>query len=369
MSFEELIKLLWAKRKIIVAITLVTFLFGIIKALTSPVVFSSQVSFLPPQQEQSPISSMMGLLNAGGVTQGVGLKNPNDMYIAILKSRKLTAIVVEKLKLKEYYEVENNNEAVEILTNNTEVVIDKNGLFLIKIKDSNSEKAAFIANAFVDNFKGILKSFSVSEATARREYFEKKVAESKNDLNMKEDSLRHFQEETGVVSASEQMKITLEDLNNLRSLLIGKQTEISAALKVSTENSPVIIKLRAEQKEIQKQIDIINSNNKGNVVFTKKDMPLKSLKFLRITREIKYREEIYSMVLKQYELALLDETKEGVSVRILDKAVPSKFKDGPKKILILAVSIILGMFLSVIWVFAQPFIVKVITIVKGEEYA
>ena len=66
---------------------------GVALALLLPVRYTAEVTILPPQQETSSLGSALASevsgLNSMAALAGssLGLKNPNDMYVAMLKSR------------------------------------------------------------------------------------------------------------------------------------------------------------------------------------------------------------------------------------------------------------------------------------------
>jgi tyrosine-protein kinase Etk/Wzc len=83
--------------------------------------FTASTVFLPPQQQQSAAASLLQNLGALGGIAGAatGIKNPNDQYVAFVKSRHVQDRLIERLKLQERYEAEFLQDTRKALENNT----------------------------------------------------------------------------------------------------------------------------------------------------------------------------------------------------------------------------------------------------------
>lgn len=74
-------------------------------------------------------------------------------------------------------------------------------------------------------------------------------------------------------------------------------------------------------------------------------------------REMKVRESVMAVVMNQYEVALLDTAREGV-LQITEKAVPPLKKSKPKRMIIVLVAAIAGLFLGILWVLIRRALVQ-----------
>jgi uncharacterized protein involved in exopolysaccharide biosynthesis len=59
-------------------------------------------------------------------------------------------------------------------------------------------------------------------------------------------------------------------------------------------------------------------------------------------RDVKYYEAIFDILARQFELAKLDEAKEGAIIQVVDPAIPPDKKSFPRRGLIAIVAAILG---------------------------
>lgn len=83
--------------------------------------FTATTLIMPPQQQQSAASMLAQQLGAlGGLgAAAAGLKNPNDQYVALLKSRAIEDRLIERFKLVERYEADLKHDARLRLEANT----------------------------------------------------------------------------------------------------------------------------------------------------------------------------------------------------------------------------------------------------------
>jgi len=78
---------------------------------------------------------------------------------------------------------------------------------------------------------------------------------------------------------------------------------------------------------------------------------------------VKYHETIFELIAKQYELAKIDEAKEGSIVQFIDRAVEPDKKSRPRRILIASLTVLVSLFLAV----AAVFVKEVLAGVRGDS--
>jgi len=73
-------------------------------------------------------------------------------------------------------------------------------------------------------------------------------------------------------------------------------------------------------------------------------VPEAGLEYVRKLRDVKYNETIFEILARQFEVAKLDEAKEGALIQVVDPAVVPDRRSFPKRGFIVAVSIVVGFF-------------------------
>jgi uncharacterized protein involved in exopolysaccharide biosynthesis len=74
------------------------------------------------------------------------------------------------------------------------------------------------------------------------------------------------------------------------------------------------------------------------------------MEYIRRYRDLKYQETVFELLAKEFEIAKLDEAREGSIVQVVDAAVPPDKKSFPPRLLIIIGCTVLSSFLAVFWV-------------------
>ena len=123
----------------------------------------------------------------------------------------------------------------------------------------------------------------------------------------------------------------------------------------ATAQNPDYLKAKQELTSLRKQLaDMQKRHNigfDGDVMVPTGNIPQAGLDYVRKAREVKYQEELFGLLAKQYELAKLDEGKEAALIQSVDRAVAPDRKSSPKRTLIVTLATILGGFVATILAF------------------
>ncbi|GAB4058042.1 Wzz/FepE/Etk N-terminal domain-containing protein [Uliginosibacterium sediminicola] len=327
-------------------------LVAIIYAFVSTPLYEARTSVLPPQQQSSGALSQLGGLAAvaGG---SLGLKNPNDLYIAMLKSRDVGVSLIQRFKLQERYETRSRDDTLRALEKVTLIDSGKDGLINIAVTDPSPDVAASIANAYVDELRRVSKTLAVTEAAQRRLFFETQLRDTRKNLSDAEISLKQLQQKTGLLQLEAQGKVAIDATANLRAQIAARQVELVAMKNYATEQNPAVQRLRGELEALQSQLRQMERNGSDDALFSRQGMPEAGIEYVRKTRELKYQEMLYELLSRQYEIAKLDEAKDGANIQVLDKAVPPERKSKPKRTMIVLLALFAGVFLGLVLAFIR----------------
>lgn len=321
-------------------------------ALSAKPIFTAQASIMPPQQQSSGMSALLGQLGglagaAGGIS---GLKNPNDLYIGMLQSRTVADKLIARFKLQSRYEQETVEEARKTLQQKSSFVSGKDGLIAVAVDDTDPQFAATLANAYVDELKALNRSLAVTDAAKRRLFFEQQLKDTKAQLAAAETDLRKTQEATGLILPEGQLPAIVSSVTQLRATIAAKEVQLEAMKSFATAQNPAYIKAQQELSGLHEQLAKLETGQRGNgdlLVPTGK-FAQSGLEYMRKLRELKYQETIFELLSKQYELAKIDEAKDSSLIQVLDTAVPPELKSKPKRTLIVALGLLGGLIIGIL---------------------
>lgn len=153
-------------------------------ALTVPNVYTGSAKILPPQQNQSSASAMLGQLGGlAGLAGGtLGIKNPNDLIIAMLKSRTMMEKIAKRFDLQQVYAAKTLTDTLNELQDNSTFTSGKDSVIAIEVSDLDPKRAADIANAFIEELNSMMQTNAVTDASLKRNFFEQQLHQAKDKL-------------------------------------------------------------------------------------------------------------------------------------------------------------------------------------------
>lgn len=330
-----------AKHKLlVVGLPFVVAIGAAIISLLLPEKYTATTRILPPQQSQSSATAMIGQLGAlaGGAAGALGIKNPVDLYVGMLKSRTIADRLIERFKLQQVYELKRLSDVREKLQNVSKIAAGKEGLITIDVEDHDPVRAAAVANAYVDELLKLTSTLAVTEAGQRRVFFERQLDQAKNNLLQAELAARGALEHGGIAMVDAQGKSMVETSALLRAQIAAKEVEINSMQSFAAQGNPALSKARQELAALRQQIMKIETGDNVSSSGMRSGTKEQGVKNLTLLRDVKYNEFLFELLGKQYELARIDEAKEGAVIQVVDKAIQPDRRSSPKRMLIVLLS-------------------------------
>ncbi len=160
--------------------------------------------------------SQLGGLAGGLGSSALGLKNPADIYVAMLQSDSIALRLIERFKLQALYNDKTMVETIKDLNHHTDVVNGKDGLMAVTVQDEDPKRAAALANAYVEELQALTKRLATTEAGTRRMFFEQRLKDAKDHLADAEVELKRTQEKTGVLQLEDQGRASIQSLASIK---------------------------------------------------------------------------------------------------------------------------------------------------------
>ncbi|MGA7109421.1 MAG: Wzz/FepE/Etk N-terminal domain-containing protein [Terracidiphilus sp.] len=332
-----------AHKRLIAGATSLAAIVGLICSLSLTPKYQATTRIMPPRQTQSTTSllnSMPGVGSLGDIASGgLSLKDPNAIYIGLLKSRPIADAIITKFGLQKVYGSRDMTAARKALEANTLVLSEKSDLISIAVKDSDKTRAAGIANDYTAELRLLTKDISVAEASKRSLFFEEQLKQAKEDMVTAEVGFQQVQQNKGLVHLDAQAGLVAVNAASVRGEIAAKQVELQALRSYSTERNPDVqlaeqelIALQREGSRLQHNTDSSEFSGMGL-----KDMPKAGLDYVRAQRELQYRQAFFDLLLKQYEAARLDEGKDAAVIQVVEPGIPPDRKYSPNRPLIVLV--------------------------------
>ncbi|MEJ5276173.1 MAG: Wzz/FepE/Etk N-terminal domain-containing protein [Thermogemmata sp.] len=297
-----------------------------------PPTYTARTVILPPQAQQSVASAALQSLQslgplAGAASSAMGLKNPVDQYVALLKSDTIADRIIEAFQLDSVYKKKYREDTRNKLNDNVSITAGRmDGLIRISVDDIEPARAAQIANRYVDELKRLMNELAVTEAQQRRKFFEERLAETRDRLIAAQIAVQASGIGEGALRA--EPKAAAETFATLRAQVTAAEVRVQSMRSYLTEQAPAMQQALQELAALRRQLARVEAENSGG----SDDV------YVGRYREFKYQEALFELYARQYELARADESREGMLVQVVDRAQPPQRKSKPRRALVTVVA-------------------------------
>ena len=292
----------------------------------------------------------------------LGLKTTGALFIGILRSETVEDRIIDKFDLKSVYGVKRMQDARRQLEENTEISEDrKSGIIAIGVTDHNRERAAAIAQGYVDELDRLVVELNTSAAHRERVFLEERLKSVRQDLDTSAKEFSEFASKNTAIDIKEQGRAMVEAAATLQGHLIAAQSELEGLRQIYADTHVRVKAVRARIAELQKKLEQMGGgdlsdtgNSEGSTLYPSiRKLPLLGVTYAELYRNNKVQETIYELLTQQCELAKVQEAKETPSVKVLDGAKLPEKKSFPPRLLIMFLGAFFAMMIGTVWILAK----------------
>jgi len=284
--------------------------------------YTATTIFLPPQQSQSAAASALSSLSSlAGLAGGVmNSRSPVDQYVSMMQSATVSDRIIDRFKLLEVYESEFRVDARKELSKNVRILIGKkDGLVTVEVDDESPQRAAEMANAFVEELRRLTDTLAVTEAQQRRVFFETQLRNIRAQLVQAQQDLQASGFNPGALKA--EPKAAAEAYAKLKAEATAAEVRLQILRGSLADNATEVRQQAAAVAALREQL--ARSEQAAD--------PRGGADYVGKYREFKYQETLFELYARQYELARVDEGREGALVQVIDAATPPERRSRPKR--------------------------------------
>jgi uncharacterized protein involved in exopolysaccharide biosynthesis len=303
-------------------------------------VFTSTTTFLPPQQQQSSaasaLASLGGLAGLGGIS---GVKSPAEQYISLMQSVTVSDRMIDRFKLMGWYKAKFRADARKELASHTQIQLGKkDNLITVDVEDTDPKRAADMANQYVEELRRMTSILAVSEAQQRRVFFEKQMQDTKTRLI----SAQTILQQSGITAGDikTEPKAAAEQYATLRAQATAADIKLQTLRSTLADSAPEVRQQSTLLQALRAKLDQLEVTATPDA---------STPDYVTKYREFKYQETLFDLMSKQYELARVDESREGALIQVVDIAQPAELKSKPKRAFIAVASAFTAALLMAGW--------------------
>jgi capsule polysaccharide export protein KpsE/RkpR len=368
------LRLLWERRQFLGRTTGVGLLLSALIAFVVPVHYQSTARLMPPDnQSGSGLAMAAAALSGGAAGSGgmagmagelLGLRSTSDLLVGVLGSRTEEDKLVQEFDLRKVYGVRGMEDARRKLSAWTDVSVDrKSQIITITVTDKSPQRAAAIAQAYVEELNRTLADVSTSSARRERIFLEERLRAVSADLEAAEKEFSQFASKNTAVDIKEQGKAMFEAAATLQGQLIAARSELEGLRQIYTDGNVRVRSAQARVTELEDELKKVGGENanatldksgQSDVLYPSiRQLPILGVTYADLYRKTKVQEAVFETLTQEYELARVQEAKEIPSIKVLDSPTIPERKSFPPRTLITLLGTVFALSCAVTWVLAR----------------
>jgi tyrosine-protein kinase Etk/Wzc len=365
-SMMDLFATLIKHKKIIYFITSITAIIVLLFVIGSlvippnksylPNLYTPKAIMLISSSGSGGLSSMLGgstanLAALAGVNISGGKSN-GQLAVFLAKSNSTLDELNDIYHLSIRYRIKRNPKTETRKAINKMLVVaydDKTATCTVSFTDRDPVFAQAIVNKVVEILDRRFSALGGGKALETQKRLETKLADVNTQISILESRAKAFVSKYGVIDVDAMATEQVTVLAKLRSELIMKDMEIENYEKFSKIDDPVIKRLRSERESFSAKI---NEIEKGQTLLPgQKEIPKLSFEYAELKRDLMVQEEMYKLLIQQYEMAKFSAESQEPAFQVLELAEVPDQKSGPSRVMICIVATFASFFVSILIAF------------------
>ena len=343
------------RKKVIITLILLSVGGAFIYIALTPEIYRAESRILPPSRSESTSAAMLSQLGLGGISGLPVSQARGAMLIEILRSQFVVDKIIDRFDLMTLYKEDSRLRIrASVVSGILQAAEDtRSSVITVAVLDKDPVRAAQMTNAFIEELRNAMQSLAIGEAAQRRLFFEQQMLQARRTLDEAEDELQKYQEESGLVAMDPQVAAMVSSIANLRAQVAAKEVELSSLRTFASANNPNLRRAESELAALRSELEKLEqeqaSTDGDTSMISLRDAPQLGLEYRRRVRDVQYATTLFELMLRQFEGAKIDESREAMVIQILDLATPPDYKFKPKKGLIVLFATLLGLCFGTLW--------------------
>jgi len=364
----ELLRIMYASRKLIIAIVAVVAVAAVAYSLLTPQIFSSNASFYAVGENINQLPfDIPGLSGITSSLLGNDGSPKEANFIEVMESRTFAEDVIRKFNLVDYFELTNSDslrnmdDALKKLSENIMKFgyQDATGLLHVKASTKSKQLSFDIVNYYLLKLDEYNRNQKVTQSKLNRQFLEQRVKETKATLDSLIIVNQKFQEGTKAIQLESQAKAIIDSYGAVIAEKMKLEIELELAKANYGAGSPLLNNLEIRKAGLEKQIKGLElSGNSPEYLINIGKIPEVSSQYAKIQMSMEVYKALYSYLYPQYEAARLSELRDMPSIELLDNPRLAGRRESPKRAIICILATLAAFIFAVAVVMLKEVVVR-----------
>lgn len=306
---------LWHAKWRLLALALLGFGVGAGLGVLQPVQFTARASFVV-----QPLQRPTGVVTA--VPALAGLVAPSasalDLQLAVLQSHTVSDRIIERFGLQQAWDLPLLVQArLRLARQVTFHSGRRDGVITIRVTETHPQRAAAMANQYVEELRFVLRQFALDEARQRRAFYEAQLRLARQGLEDARLALQASGFDRGALRT--EPRAAADAYARLQAEIAAAEVRLMATRRVRADSSPEVLQQQSELAALKSHLQRMERpRDEGGGAFTER------------LRSFRYAEGLVEQIARQAEAARVDEAADALPLQSLDRAVPPELPSAPR---------------------------------------
>jgi len=294
-------------------------------AMLLPPWYRAQGTLLPPPENSDAYGSLAGLIQSSALsTLGlVTTSTTSDVFAEILRSRTLHEAAIQRFGLDKVYRRSGLDRTLAEFRRHLSVDVGRSAVISLSFEDPDARRAAEVANFLVAELDRFNREVYNTRAKRTRLFLESRLLDTERRLSEAQSKLGDYEKQHKVLAGGE--KAAVEGAASVMAQKLNLQVRRSYVSEYAGENSAAVRELDAQLAALDREIA---------------RLPSLKMEGARLALEVEVQSKLFTLVSAQFEEARIQEARDTPTVTVLDQARPPELRDRPKRLMIVAVSVL-----------------------------
>jgi uncharacterized protein involved in exopolysaccharide biosynthesis len=227
------LRLLWGNRQVMLHWALAGCCAAILLAFVIPKQYVSSAKLMAPEAQSVSSSGGFGSI-AGGL---LGVSSTGALLVAMMRSETIEDRMIDKFNLKQAYRVGLLQDARTRLEVKTSFRMEpKDGFVVLNVTDSDPQRAAAMARAYVEELGVIMAQLNKSPAHRERVFLQDRLQIVKVEMEAAEREFSEFASKSGAMDITEQGQVMIESAVKPQGKLIAEESQLEEVRQIYSVN-------------------------------------------------------------------------------------------------------------------------------------
>lgn len=276
----------------------------------------------------------------GNIASPTTIKTPEGDINISVKSLPAVGHNISLTKLSTPSAIENLSNVLSVSERG-----DKTGIVQLTLTGGDQKQVSRILSNVVQSYVDQNLARGSEQTTTTIEFMESQIPQLKQKLEQSEEAFNKFREQYGTIDVSKEAEILLNESAQIERQLSELKLKQAELLTYYTAEHPLVV-------QINDQLTVLNERRQ-EIKETVTRMPETQREFLQLSQDMDINREIYLTMLKNYEQLKIARAGEIGYVRVVDMPINTFQKIAPRRLVIWALSLIIGTLVGSLLVLAK----------------